>query len=126
MEPIVDMLSPEYVTQWNVVIQRTTIDPEFREKLIRNPKSTLEDVGILIEDGEVIVHEFDPQERHLFLPPLVTNQGVIHQTITNQVRQQVAPYSKEPPSDPIKGIITAALITEDSRVFYGKTTIEED
>jgi hypothetical protein len=129
MKPVIDVLSAEYISQWNDMIQRATIDSEFREELIREPKKTLEEFGIFAGEGEVIIHEFNSQERHLFLPPLVEEvegRNSIGQTMEFQAMNQMVPCSKEVPSDSIKGLVTVALLTEDSRVWYGKTTIEED
>lgn len=56
--------------RWEALLQRVMKDEQFRHKLIENPKQTLREAGFDIPDEvNIIVHEYNPREQHLFLPP---------------------------------------------------------
>ena len=58
---------------WDRMLIRASSDPEFRRKLLTSPNEALLSCGIELPAGvKVIVHEFDPSQQHLFLPPLNT------------------------------------------------------
>jgi hypothetical protein len=52
-------------------ITKAGIDLAFRKKLLANPKDALKEVGIdLSESTKVTVHDYSPDDHHIFLPPL--------------------------------------------------------
>jgi hypothetical protein len=56
--------------RFDEAVTRAYVDYDFRERLIADPKATFRDQGVVFPDHvQVIVHEFDPNVRHLFLPP---------------------------------------------------------
>lgn len=57
--------------KWDRLLLRASADEQFRNTLLDSPREVLTSGGIEIpRDTSIIVHEFDPQEFHLFLPPL--------------------------------------------------------
>ena len=59
-------------------IYRAIADPEFRRRMLDDPKAAFADEGVVFPDSvRVTVHEFDPNDRHYVLPPSdVTELGV--------------------------------------------------
>ncbi len=53
------------------VVDKSALDPEFRQQLLEDPKSTISgELGITIPDSmNIMVHESDMQTVHLALPP---------------------------------------------------------
>ena len=53
------------------IVEKSSLDPEFRQQLLANPKSTIsEELGITIpESMNIKVHESDMQTVHVALPP---------------------------------------------------------
>ena len=53
------------------VVEKSTVDAEFRQQLIADPKTAISsELGITIPDSmDVRVHESDMQTVHLALPP---------------------------------------------------------
>jgi hypothetical protein len=52
-------------------ITKAGIDLEFRKKLLADPKKALKGLGIdLPESTKVTVHDYSPDDHHIFLPPL--------------------------------------------------------
>jgi hypothetical protein len=53
------------------VARRAHADPDFRERLMEDPKSIVAEIaGVEIEDDtEVVVLEDDPKTMHIILPP---------------------------------------------------------
>ncbi|WP_447985840.1 hypothetical protein [Nitrospira sp. Nam74] len=56
--------------RWEALLQRAAKDQTFRRELIEDPKRALLDAGFQIPaEVRVVVHDYNPQEQHLFLPP---------------------------------------------------------
>ena len=59
-----------YKSQWDQVLERAHGDQEFRRRLLAEPEAALSETGIRLAEGQrVTIHEFDPDDLHLFLPP---------------------------------------------------------
>ncbi len=49
-------------------------DETYRQQLFAHPEQTLRDAGIEVPKGtKIVFHEFDPTERHIFLPHAIFN-----------------------------------------------------
>jgi len=105
---------------WDVVLFRSVTDAEFRQSLIDNPSRVLRELGLLSVDETAIVHEWNPNERVLVLPPLAdTSPDRIQQLRRTFGRAKAeavradaparAPYSQESSSPPIVGPAVVAL-----------------
>lgn len=69
-----DILRPEHAddlnSRWDQIIEKAVTDTIFRAQLIAWPEQTLREAGIVVpEGGRIVIHEFDPYEQHIFLPP---------------------------------------------------------
>ena len=53
------------------IVERSALDADFRQQLIKNPKTTISgELGITIPDSmTIMVHESDMQTVHVALPP---------------------------------------------------------
>jgi hypothetical protein len=61
----------EQTDRWNKVLQRTMIDPQYREHLKADPAKTLAAAGLEVDPTkEYIVLEETPHKVYLLLPPL--------------------------------------------------------
>ena len=64
------------------VVARAWTDPEFRALLLNDPRTALASVGVEYPaDIEVFVHENNPSEMHLVLPPLPAEGELSEQDI---------------------------------------------
>ena len=52
------------------IIKRAWLDPEFKAKLLENPKDVLAENGIEIEEDDVRIYENTENIKHLVLPKL--------------------------------------------------------
>jgi hypothetical protein len=60
----------DYESLWNSVIARAQVDPAFRQQVLADPKTALQEMGVVLPEGvRVVFHEFDPYEQHITLPP---------------------------------------------------------
>ena len=105
---------------WEVILFRSVTDIEFRQSLIDNPSRVLRELGLLGVDETAVVHEWNPNERVLIIPPLAdTSPDRIQQLRRTFGRARAeaaradaparAPYSQESPSPPIVGPSVVAL-----------------
>jgi hypothetical protein len=65
---------PEFNNErFDEAITRAWVDEEYRKRLIANPKQSLGEMGVELPKAvRVTVHEFDVNDRHIFLPPLAS------------------------------------------------------
>jgi hypothetical protein len=69
---------PNDQPQWTEVVARAQTDPTFRQQLLAYPERTLQEFGFSAPEGvRIVIHEFDPNEQHLFLPPHDVMLGVL-------------------------------------------------
>jgi hypothetical protein len=56
--------------RFDEAVSKAYIDQDFRARLIADPNGTLAEEGVVFpENVRIMVHEFDMNERHIFLPP---------------------------------------------------------
>jgi len=56
--------------RFDEAVSKAYVDYEFRERLIADPKGTFAKEGVVFpEQVHITVHEFDVDDRHIFLPP---------------------------------------------------------
>jgi hypothetical protein len=55
------------------IIREATFNADVRARFLSNPKAVLRERGAEFpETVQITVHEFDIDDRHIFLPPLIT------------------------------------------------------
>lgn len=76
--------------RFDEAITRAWVDEEYRQRLLANPKKALREVGVLIPKGvKVTVHEFDINDRHIFLPPrMITPTALAAENVQELNRPQ--------------------------------------
>jgi hypothetical protein len=61
------------LADFDVAVSRAWMDNEYRNRLSDDARAALSEMGVELPDGvNVTFHEFDPDDRHYFLPPRVT------------------------------------------------------
>jgi hypothetical protein len=89
--------------RWDLVVQRSTLDPAYRERLMSAPNEVLQEAGIAADGLDVVVHEFSDNRRVLLLPPAIP----AHSPPDAPARS--ASFSSDPPSAPLYGPAACAL-----------------
>lgn len=59
--------------QWAEICAMWSTDEEFRERMVKDPKTALGEFGVTVDDGvTVFIHApRSPSELHLVMPPLI-------------------------------------------------------
>ena len=71
----------DHQSLWTSVIARAQADPAFRQQVLTNPETALQEMGVVLPEGvHVVFHEFDPSEQHVVLPP--SNAAIAGPAIT--------------------------------------------
>jgi hypothetical protein len=89
---------------WDLVVQRAIADVDFRNRLLTSPQETLRELGLPVDDIDVVVREFDEHQRTITLPPMIATAEP-----AAFAESPERPYSMEPPSKPIVGSACCAL-----------------
>jgi len=98
---------------WDDAVRRSTVDSEFRQRLLDSPIDALQDMGIDVAATSVVVHEFRADELVLILPPPVEQERPPD-------RSADARPAAGSPSQPMVGLIHCALLDPtDDLVYYG-------
>ncbi len=65
-----------FAKTWAKIVARSWVDEEFKKKLLKNPETTLKDLGVKVPKGiKLELHEQKRQQVHLVLP--AKPQGVL-------------------------------------------------
>jgi hypothetical protein len=105
------------IDRFAILVHRATVDREFREKLKTDPHAALAEYDLKSTAERIVVHEFDPNEQHLILPPL--HEPAKRRESVKEGERVKDAYSKDPPSRVTDCCGTCALTSSDSRVWYG-------
>ncbi|MFE5891620.1 hypothetical protein ACFQ6E_22085 [Streptomyces sp. NPDC056462] len=100
--------------RWNLAVQRSAVDGDFRVRLLNDPHSALAEMGIEAGGLKLIVEEYEDDTRILVLPPLLPRQSL------EGPGEEGGPYST--PSSPELVAPSACALSEpdDDRVMYGQ------
>ncbi|MFD5015637.1 hypothetical protein [Streptomyces chartreusis] len=100
--------------RWNLAVQRSAADGDFRVRLLRDPYAALTEVGIEVGGLKLIVEEYKDDTRILVLPPPLPSQSA------EGTGKEGGPYST--PSSPELVALAACALSEpdDDRVVYGQ------
>jgi hypothetical protein len=96
----------------DMAIQRSAVDEDFRKLLLKEPVKALQDMGIDVAGVHVTVHEFDPNELLMVLPPFL-EEGP-------RPPRPAGAHAAGAPSPPMRGLAECALLNPaDNRAAYG-------
>ena len=113
MEKSKNLLKLDFDQQrFDDAITRAWVDQEYRRRLISDPKKTLREAGVEFPKSvKVHVHEFDPDDRHIFLPPLVSPLQDTSQEAAKQINRprEVPSESPRPAGKPQYGVARVFL-----------------
>jgi hypothetical protein len=91
------------------VTREATLNPEMGKRFIADPKAVLAEKGIELPQGvRITVHEFDPNDKHFFLPPAVTlAQPQLKHTRVRRGALRRGADARPPGAAPTKPFMTA-------------------
>lgn len=89
--------------RWDLVVQRSTVDPAYRERLMSAPHEALQEAGISADGLDVVVHEHRDDRRVLLLPPVIPAHS------PSDAPARSVSFSSVPPSAPLYGPAACAL-----------------
>jgi hypothetical protein len=96
----------------NQAIQLSTVDREFRQRLLAAPVATLQELGLDLNGMEITVREFDPNEWLIILPPFLEEESPPSRP--DEAR------AEGDPSPPMRGLTEVALLNPtDDRAIIG-------
>ncbi|MCW6005373.1 hypothetical protein K1W54_12385 [Micromonospora sp. CPCC 205371] len=100
---------------WDLVVQRAVLDADFRNRLLTSPQEAVREMGLPVDDVDVVVRELDDRGRMVIMPPMISTTEP-----AGLVASPVKAYSVEPPSRPMVGGACCALSDPgDLRALYG-------
>lgn len=59
----------EFQKKWSKVIAKAWFDESFKQKLLKNPEATCQEMGIGYPGVKFVLHENTEKQVHLVLPP---------------------------------------------------------
>jgi hypothetical protein len=89
-------------------LSRSLIDSDYRQRLLEDAKAAFAEEGVNFPDGvSVTCHEVDLDDRHFFLPPMVSDPQPVDIVAAGEAAANRPDFA--PPDPPVEGGVRPGL-----------------